>query len=80
MVIQHKQTKLDHRTVRHARCFENGRAYNSSRIPLLRQFLGVRRPGPPDLTDMFGVVGYESDPYDLQLPEVEITTEKFEVV
>ena len=39
-----------------------------------------KNPGPPDLSDMFGVVGYESDPYDLQLPEVEITTEKFEVV
>ena len=37
-----------------------------------------KNPGPPDLTDMFGVVGYETDPYDLQLPEVGITTEKFD--
>jgi hypothetical protein len=33
---------------------------------------------PPDLTDLFGVVAYETDPYDLQLPEVGITTEKFD--
>lgn len=37
-----------------------------------------KNPGPPDLNDMFGVVGYETDPYDLRLPEVGITNEEFD--